>query len=283
MKKRFQLILLLLFISSKIVVAQQGQKSLLWEISGNGLQQPSYLYGTIHLICSEDIQLTNAAQNAFVKSSELYLELDLDDPILLSNLKQKTTSQQDLKSLLSKKRYEKLSSYFVTELGFSIEILGKIKPFYLLSYTYKALVGCENPISIESVLVAMARAEAKPINGLETLEQQTTIFEKIPQKRQAHILAKQIQRKKEQKTTFRKLLSLYKNSDIEALLKATKKSPTRKLNKLLLKKRNEDWLTKIPKIAERQTTFFAVGAAHLGGKNGLVQLLQKKGFTVKAI
>ena len=66
-----------------------------------------------------------------------------------TELKQKTTSQQDLKSLLSKKRYEKLESYFFTELGFSIEILGKIKPFYLLSYTYKALVGCEKPISIE--------------------------------------------------------------------------------------------------------------------------------------
>jgi len=64
-------------------IAQRDKSNtLLWEISGNGLQQPSYLFGTIHMICKEDFHISEIVKQKFNSSKQVYLELDMDDPQL---------------------------------------------------------------------------------------------------------------------------------------------------------------------------------------------------------
>lgn len=66
--------------------ANAQEKSLLWQISGNGLAKPSYLYGTIHLICPNDYFMTDSTKAAFARTEQVYLELDMDDPSIMSKM-----------------------------------------------------------------------------------------------------------------------------------------------------------------------------------------------------
>lgn len=69
-------------------MSAQNEKSMLWEISGPGLAKPSYLFGTIHVICSQDFQISDALKTRLADTDQLYLELDYDDPNLGPQLQQ---------------------------------------------------------------------------------------------------------------------------------------------------------------------------------------------------
>src|SRR5690625_5533288 len=80
--------LILSFITlTNLLYAQQiKEKALLWEISGNGIESPSYLFGTIHLACEGDVLMTDEIRTAFNKSSDLMLEIDMSDPKVLMEM-----------------------------------------------------------------------------------------------------------------------------------------------------------------------------------------------------
>ncbi|KAK6020063.1 hypothetical protein OSTOST_14289, partial [Ostertagia ostertagi] len=82
--------------------------TLLWKISGNGLAKPSYLYGTIHMLCADDALLSSSMRNVIRKADEVYFEVDLDNMIemLMVMGKMKMKGDTTLKDLLSEKDYE---------------------------------------------------------------------------------------------------------------------------------------------------------------------------------
>lgn len=97
------------------VMAQEN--ALLWEISGNNLEQPSYLFGTIHILCPENMELSEALHDAFNKTDQLVLELDFDDPQLMASM-QNTMMMTDgstLSSLLETDEYALIDTYFKEE------------------------------------------------------------------------------------------------------------------------------------------------------------------------
>lgn len=262
---------------------EPNEKTLLWEISGNGLQKSSYLYGTIHVICPDDLKISATTKAAFDKTEQLYLELDLDDPELSSQMQRSMASHTHLKNLLKANDYEQLASFFKDRTGYSIDMLGMIKPFYLLSYTYSPMIGCNQPISVEKHFVEMAYKQNKSIFGLETLQDQLSVFEKISQRKQADMLLGYIKDFEKMQESFQEMLKEYKEANINALVKSSSNAYSERYEYLLLDRRNKYWVKKIPKISQEKSTFFAVGAAHLAGKRGLINLLRKKGYTVTAV
>ena len=105
-------------------------------------------------------------------------------------------------------------------------------------------------------------------------------------KKQADMmLVKMVDNWNEGKETFKQMITDYKNQDVEALLVDMAKSKTADANfqEDLLVTRNQNWIPKIQQIAKEKSTFFAVGAGHLGGEKGVIALLKKQGFTVKAV
>lgn len=267
-----------------LVLSSKAQKSsLLWQISGKNLTDTSYLYGTIHLICPDEINIHKEVEVAFSTSQQLYLELDLDDESEKIALREATENSTHLRKALSKRNYEKVEQFFSNEIGLSIEPLAMIKPFYLLSYLYKPIIGCPNPTSIEAVLMQQAHQNNMDIKGLESVARQTKIFKHVSTKKQAKILLKQVKKEKHTLQNYANLLTIYKQEDIQHLRKITSKDPTKHLNKLLIKQRNKEWVMTIPTIAQSKSTFFAFGAAHLGGRNGVIRLLQKQGYTLTPI
>ena len=290
MTNPIKLFLISLIFSSLYFTQLYGQKedkSLLYEISGNGLAQPSYLYGTIHIICKDDFLMTEATKQKFSETQQVYLEIDMDDPKMMPDMMKSMymTDGSTIKTLLSEPDYQKVSQFFKDTLKMNIATMDKMKPFILGSMTVTKLLSCPTQ-SYEETFMKMAKTENKEILGLETVQDQFSAMDKMGMKKQADMmLVKLVDDWADGKQKFKQLITNYKNQDVEALLEVMTKSKSMDSdfeNDLLII-RNQNWIPKIQQITKEKPTFFAVGAGHLGGKKGVIALLRDAGFTVKAV
>lgn len=265
---------------------QAQNKSLLWEISGNGLSKPSYLYGTIHLICPSDYFLTDSTKAAFAKTDQVYLELDMDDPSMMSKMMKTAmfTDGKKLKDYLSVDDYTLLNDYFKQKMGMGLDQMNGMKPFTVMSMLYMTLLSCQ-PQSYELVFTQMASNAKKEMLGLETVEFQMGVFDQIPYEKQAALLADMVRKKEESAKEFGQMVALYKAQDVEGLLKVMDNSEWdfNGYEDILLANRNAAWIPIMEKAMQTKPTFFAVGAGHLGGEKGVLSLLKKQGFVVRPV
>ena len=269
------------------IYGQKEEKSLLYEISGNGLSQPSYLYGTIHIICKDDFVMNEVTKQKFSQAQQVYLELDMDDPKMMPEMMKSMymTDGSTLKTLISETDYQKVSQFFKDSLKTNIGMLDKMKPFVLSSMTIPKLIACPSQ-SYEETFVKMAQKDNKEVLGLETVEEQFGALDKMGMKKQADLmLVKMIENWNDGKQELKQLITDYKNQDVEAMYEDMAKSKTMdaQFEEDLLVTRNKNWISKIQKITKEKPTFFAVGAGHLRGKKGVISLLRNEGFTVKAV
>ncbi len=112
--KKISAILLLLLCVSGVRAQTPSEKSLLWEISGKDLPAPSYLFGTIHLICPNDFELTDSLKRAFASTVQVALEMDMDDPGMMAAMT-KTMFMNNgttLKGLLSENEFSRLDKFY---------------------------------------------------------------------------------------------------------------------------------------------------------------------------
>ncbi|MCO4294590.1 TraB/GumN family protein [Solitalea sp. MAHUQ-68] len=266
----------------------QQAKSLLWKISGNGITEPSYLYGTIHIICEKDFLLSNPVEESFKKTSQIYLEIDMDDPNMMADMQRymNMPNDQNLQSVLKPEDYRTVGSFFKDSLGVNIDLFKNTKPLLLYSFVLiKMMDGCSTK-SYEQTFVEMAKAQKKEVKGLETIPQQMSFIDQIPLDKQAEDLVKSINSYAKYKEYFNKMIAAYKNQDIEGLQKLSDDpefGTSENENEALIYSRNKNWIELIKNIAAKQSTFFAVGAGHLAGESGVINLLRKQGYTVEAV
>ena len=278
----FTLVLLSIFYTQ----AQDLENALLWKISGNGLQEASYVFGTIHMTC--DASLNDDVKNALDKTSLLVLELDMDDPsmnaTMMSNMAMK--DNQNIKDLLSDEEYATLDAFTQSNFGAPLATFATFKPFFISAMTYTKFLDC--PIqSYEGALMAIAQEQKEEILGLETVEEQLNIFDEIPYTDQIKDLMVSVEDNlTEDKAKFQKLMEYYKNGDLSAIQEMTETDETLTMQKhkdLMLNNRNKKWISKMEVFSKEQPTFFGVGAAHLIGEKGVIQLLRDQGYTVTAV
>lgn len=276
--------LLLLFLSGIISLSTKAQppveKTLLWQITPKG-QKPSYLFGTIHVLCPDKLMVSEVIKEKFNTTSTLFLEVDLDDPDLMKKMlvHMQMKGSQTLPQLLGN-QYDSISTIFQSKTGMPLTMLNKAKPFFSMTMIYPALLGCV-PVSWETLFQKMAKDKNLNINGLETVEDQMEVFEKIPYQVQASMLANTILQFDSSQHQLNQMLQLYENKDIAALQKVTTgDADFGKYEGILLNDRNKNWIPVIAAQVAKNPSFFAVGAAHLGGENGVINLLRKAGFTV---
>jgi len=148
-----------------------GNNTLLWEISGNGLAKPGYLFGTFHLLCKEDINFSDAVKQAINNSQEVYLELDMDDPstilgaFTLMNMK----DGKALKDLYTPEQYQRIADFFKDSLKTPITMFRRMKPEFLVALLYPKMMPCNAATSVEEAVMGIAKKAGKQINGLETM------------------------------------------------------------------------------------------------------------------
>lgn len=293
--KLFNLAFLILFITScksqsqsyKPLAYKTDNNSLLWEVSGNGLKTPSYLFGTFHLLCKDDIQFSANLKTAIQNTSFVFMELKMDDPEMLNNslpflvMKNNIT----LKDIASATDYEKLNSFFNDSLHIPLMMMQSVKPFFLEAMLYPKMLSCPTPSGVEEELLKIIKADKKQIRGLETIQFQAGIFDSIPYKDQISELIKSIRQMDSSKAEFQTMVSIYKKQQLDILNDITAKEEgiTKQYNQILLVDRNKNWVNILKQQMPVQSVFVAVGAAHLGGASGLLNLLKSQGFKVNPV
>jgi uncharacterized protein YbaP (TraB family) len=263
----------------------QNNNSLLWKISGKDIKQPSYLFGTIHLICHSDYVWTPIMQKALDSSAKVAFEMDMDDPDLLMEIT-KGMSLSDGKSskdLYTEDDYKQLAAY-AKENGIPVEIIDTQEPFSLLSMLYMKMLSCSIPESYEGNIMKLALQGDKEIVGLETVEEQLTVINSMSNDSIGHTVVEMIKNMNDFKVQYQQMVDFYKQQKLPALYDILLETPDYKgdLNTLLYD-RNAKWISEIEILANAQPTFIAVGAGHLWGDKGVIALLKKKGYKVEPV
>lgn len=273
--------------SAPVLKTNGDDNTLLWEISGNHLKKPSYLFGTFHLICKEDMPLGPQLKIAVKAASEMYMELDMDDPatmlggLLLMNMRGDTTLQK----LYTEKEYAKVVTFFKDSLHTPITFFKSMKPYFLMAMLYPKMLPCKTMSGVEEELMKLAKAEKKEIKGLETMAFQAAVFDSIPYTQQAKELLKTIDSLADYKKYFDTMVTVYKNQQLFKMQQLFTQSEfgMEENQDILLDKRNSNWVAQLKIILPKQSVFIAVGAGHLVGEKGLIQLLKKEGYTLRPL
>ncbi len=261
--------------------------TLLWEISGKELSRPSYLFGSFHLLCKDDINFSTALKKAVSGSDQVYLELDMDDmstllgAFTLMNMK----GDKKLTDLYSPENYKRVVDFFKDSLKMSIAMFQRMKPGLLAALLYPKFLGCKNTSSIEDGVMQLAKKSKKEIKGLETMAMQAAVFDSIPYEKQAAELLNAIDSLETAKAEFAVMLNAYKDQRLDEIEKmmTDPKFGIEGDQDILLDDRNKNWVIQLKEILKTNAIFIAVGAGHLVGKNGLISLLRKEGYTLRAL
>ncbi len=262
------------------------ENTLLWEISGKGIKT-SYLYGTFHLMCNNDIVFSNNMKAAVKAVNEVYFELDLDDPastfgaMLFMNMNE----GKKLQDLYTPEEFERLSNYFNDSLHTPIALMQRMKPLFLQSMLYPKMMPCKNLSGVDMEILKIAKAEKKEIKGLENIQFQASVFDSIPYKEQAQLLLKSIDSLEKDETEFDLMLNNYKSQNLLKLESSVSDNEFGSAEnlELMLYSRNRNWVAQLKDILPEKSVFIAVGAGHLVGNNGVIDLLRKAGYTLRPI
>lgn len=275
----------------KTVQRPAAANTLLWRISGNGLQKPSYLFGTMHLLCADDITLSDSLKNAIRGADNVYLELDMNNMFEMLGALQHMSMKGDttLSDLLPPEEFNKVKAYFASNSSMlPFDVLKTFKPLLTSSIiAEQQSSACDHMISMEQLIMAEAKKSSVTIKGLETMDFQLSIFDKIPYKYQAQQLYQMISRTgdKSDENELQVLTNAYRSQQLEKLEEMTKKEDMgiREFTDILLYNRNADWATKLQTLMPGKSLVIAVGAGHLPGAKGVIQLLRKAGYRVEPV
>lgn len=277
-----RLILVFLFLVGQTVFAQE--KGLLFEISGNNLQKPSYIFGTMHLLCKGDFEMSQEMISKINSAEFLAMEMDLDDPTMGFKMlgKMKMRGDTSLSDLMPAARYDSLRTYLKDSLNLPPMMFQKTKPFLIYSLILTKLLPCET-LMLENEIMKIGKG--KKVVGLETLDFQMGLMDKMSYQVQADYLLETLADKEKSILEFQEMAEAYKKRDLEILLKSidAEKGMMADFENEMLHKRNLAWIPEIKNLVSDKSTFIAVGAGHLGGPKGVLQLLKNEGFTIKII
>jgi uncharacterized protein YbaP (TraB family) len=263
-----------------------SNNSLLWKVSGKNLNKPSYIFGTIHAICKEDYFFTPKMQEALESSKKLVLEVDLSDPNATTSLQSHLMlpEGQQLRDYFDhEEEYQLFAAQVKTQHDIDIEFFSRFKPFMLISMLTMKSQSCATE-SYEMSLMKLASQKNIEVDGLESSLSQLEIFDRMPKQDIKNMLISTVQATDSTTNEFTNMIHFYKDQNVEALYKLITSSPDIAGHEAeLISGRNIKWMNKLLFEMKDQTCFVAVGAGHLGGKKGLLQLLRNEGYTLEAV
>ena len=261
--------------------------SLLWRISGKKITHPSYLFGTIHAICNEDFFFTPKMDNALQSCQKLILEIDLTSPSMIEEYQEHMMLPEgkELKNFFQSEEEYKTFVHDATKLlGMDIEPFTKLKPFLLLSMFAMKADTCDNQTSYEMTLVDKSKPLQMKVEGLETTTSQLEIFEKMSDADMRLMLLESVKNDVVSHKEQEAMIRLYKAQNIDSLYNTIISSPEFKGHEdAMLFDRNKKWVPILENSMHQNACFVAVGAGHLAGEKGVLELLRKKGYTVEAV
>lgn len=277
-------LLLSLFCFVSISLGFSQSKSLLYEVKKDGFQT-TYLYGTIHLIPDSLFLFTKKLKKIISQSDEMIFEItDFSDNETLTKMLKSGSNSFDIFTKVQQDSVLNWGAQLIDSDTASFRrIFEYLKPINLLQLpTMKALQ--EHAVSVDLALMKFADEKGIVKSELETVAFQLELLNDLPDYVMAEMILSAMRQSKDTDQLQAKLLHLYQIQDIEGLANLLNESDeTSAFLDDLIGKRNNKWLPKIIEKSKNKSCFVAVGAGHLGGKDGLISLFQQAGFIVSPI
>ena len=289
------------FLTLLLVIATTlgAQAQLLWKVSGNGLDKPSYLFGTYHLASLGIKDSIAALPQVQQDVQQVYGEVvmaDMMKPETLMKMQQQMMLPADttLKSLFTPEEFTVVTQAVKEYLQVDIALLDRMKPAALFQqltvlFYLKHTPGYNPQEQLDASFQQDATKAGKKVGGLETVQSQMDILFNKPLRRQAEDLYCFLSNPAKAERQAKELIAAYAAQDLDTVLRlmeekeGTKCDPTPEEMAQLLYNRNHNWVGQMPDIMQAAPTLFVIGAGHLPGEQGLVKLLQGKGYTVEPL
>jgi len=291
MKKKLSLLSALFALLFSTVSNIQAQpiktvtaSGLLYEISGKNLKKPSYLFGTIHLICEKDMFPAEKLKSYINQTEQLMLEFDMDDQAVIQKAVKGSMlpDGKSTKDYLKPEEYAKIDEVYKNYLGISFDLLQKFKPLVSGTYllTSPKVIGCQPPVVYDNFLAQTAVANKMPVLGLETVEEQIAVIDSEPLDEQIKTLNEIAENPEKSIGEFKNLYKIYLSQNPDELYSFTVRHMKEQgySQAKMLDSRNVNWIPIIEKNMVVKPSFIAVGAGHLGGEKGVIKLLRAKGY-----
>lgn len=263
----------------------------LWKATKN--QNSIYLLGSVHLLTKDFYPLNPALENAYKDSDLLVEEIDLGETMgtdaqmamLVGGM---LPTGQTIDKIVSPATMSAVSKR-LEGLSLPVEPLKRFKPWFL-SLTLLGLewqkAGFEAELGLDQHFFNLAKADGKPVQGLETTMFQISRFDEMSMEEQERMLVETLKELDTQQAEVTKLANAWKAGDIptvERLVLEDLKSEPRLYQRLLVE-RNRTWLPKIEALFSRRGhAMVIVGAAHLIGSDGLLAMLRSRGYTIQQL
>lgn len=285
----------LIFTCTLTFSQQIQEKSLLWKVYGNGIKDTSYLYGTIHMIEKKDFKITPQINRTFKRANTLVMEVNLD----MDNQTKKEIATQimfpnhkSIKDYLTQSDYQYFHSYMVDTLKIiplKVTIYEMMTPFFLQAIILKEQM--KKVVSYEEKYAKMAKKKEKLF--VETIQEQLNVVAGDSLNIQVEKMIKDMRAgKMNAKTEFKKMSDLYLRQDLQGLhdyivQSMVETEGTLEKSKVMMEKmlvnRNKNWIPKLENWMKQKSLYVAVGAGHLAGEEGIINLLKKQGYSVEPV
>lgn len=267
---------------------KKATNTLLWEISGNGLKKPSYLFGTHHFTSRKFADTMRVLQEKLKSVDGVVGEIVMDSTVQGRMAPFLMMKNNTLDSLFTPAEYKEVDDYIKAKNpDIDLKALNTLKPA-LVSIMIMLL---DNPEikeitdGIDDSFQKYAKSNAKSLYGLETAEYQGALLFDSDLQKQKNALLKSIRESDKNKLKIKELTTYYLTQDMDKLTDffKTQDEETKEFMTEMLKNRNNRWLDQLPALMGKESLFIVVGAGHLVGGEGLIKGLQVKGYTLKPI
>jgi hypothetical protein len=243
-------------------------------------------------MCEKDLFPAEKLNSYLEKAEQVMFEIDLTDQTALRKAGTRTLlpHNKTMADYLTPDDYKKVDLLFRDYAGVSFDAFKAVRPLYssIVPLSSRKAMGCHPPIAYDIHLTQMAASRKIPILGLETIDIQFDAVDTIPIEVQVRLMQDLGNTPQRSIDELKELTRVYFLQDAEKLyeyvFKGMKKSGFPKVAiQKLLDDRNVSWIPRIEDSITKKQTFIAVGAGHLGGKNGVVRLLRKRGYAITPI
>ena len=270
---------------------EAATRSFLWKVSGQ--QTAIYLMGSVHLLSKDYYPLSPPLEAAFKDSDLLVEEVDMGE-MLEPELQLRILTRgmlppgRSIDKVVSPATFD-LVSRKAAALGLPIEPLKQFKPWSLslmLMNLVWANAGFDPNLGLDKRFYDLAKANGRLVQGLETTEFQISRFDEMTMAQQDRMLVETIMELETATASVEKVLAAWKTGDVDTvkqlLLQDLRKDP--EMYQRLLVDRNRNWLPKLEALFNRRgRALVIVGAAHLVGPDGLLQMLKSKGYPIEQL
>lgn len=274
-----------------------AEAQIFYKVSDNGLERPSYIFGTHHLAPLSIFTNNKPATEAFESADQIVGEIDMTGNQMEMAMKMQPYMMAPADSTLSKvfpgDKFAKADSLLQNTLkmqGITLKAFDILKPMAVTQQIIVAIIMQNMPEfkaneQLDSYFQQKGKENGKKIVALETVEQQADLlFCTRSIRSQAEDLMEMLSNPQDLISESKKLNEAYFAQDLEALYKLTKEDDSDPVFfEKLLNDRNKNWIKQLPEIMKMGSSFIAVGCLHLAGESGLVEQLRRLGYKVEAL